>query len=202
MFLRFALTIILLSFNACTNFGFNFKDSARASLNLTKAKTPLLNSSGSFTIVRQVPKPSNKLISPKKQVLAISNNNKKTIVIDRITGTILLSKNDKILRKIENVQGLGNLDGGKFKISSKKRTPLWYASESYYLNRNIPIPEEDSNERYLRGALGEFALYLDNNVVIHNSPLWTQEIGGVKLKEKDLQLLFSQIEVGSNVLVL
>jgi hypothetical protein len=49
---------------------------------------------------------------------------------------------------------------GNYNVILKQKRPLWYAPDNYYTERNLPLPGEGASERYLKGALGEYAIYL------------------------------------------
>lgn len=186
---------------SCSNL---YKD-ARASLNSnsfalwTKANT--FQGSGSITYVKQVPKASDKLNNLEQQLFALKNYSGPALIIDRIAGTVELQNNKQIVQKIEGLSNLGRLSGGKFNIREKQRDPVWYAPDEYYQKRNLPVPAYNDKSRLLRGALGDYALFLDNDTIMHDGELWTSEVGGIRLKEQELAKLFTQIDVGTPVII-
>ena len=95
----------------------------------------------------------------------------------------------------------GNLDfePGRYQIKHKQRSALWYAGDDYFLSRQLPVPEVGNRERYRRGALGDFALFLDTETPIHSSPIWTAEVGGLKLEDQQMRKIYYALEVGSVV---
>jgi hypothetical protein len=95
----------------------------------------------------------------------------------------------------------GNLDvePGRYQIKHKQRSALWYAGDDYFLSRQLPVPEVGNRERYRRGALGDFALFLDTETPIHSSPIWTPEVGGLKLDDEQMRKIYYALEVGSVV---
>lgn len=178
----------------------HIRSTYRARLNLESRKS--LTSSGSFTIVGQVPKFSKRSVSSSKKILSITQSEDNSLVIDRLSGTLLLSRGNKILRKFEFLKGLGKLKKGALTVASIEESPVWNAPDEYFTNRNMDIPEIGAIERELKGALGEIALRLSDNTILHNSPIWTNEIGGIKVSDNELKILSNYLKVGSKVLVL
>jgi lipoprotein-anchoring transpeptidase ErfK/SrfK len=98
-------------------------------------------------------------------------------------------------------EGKISVSKGKYLLQQKQKNPLWYAPDSYFSKRLLNIPEQTDRTRYRRGAYGEFALYATDSFVIHSAPIWTEEVGGLKIKASDISLLYSQIQIGTPVVV-
>lgn len=96
-------------------------------------------------------------------------------------------------------QGAYAMKPGVFEVSRKEENPLWQAPPTYFLRRGLAVPAEGSSERSMRGALGAQALFLTQNIAIHSGPLWTDDVGGVKLSSADMALLFKVIGLGTKV---
>jgi hypothetical protein len=96
-------------------------------------------------------------------------------------------------------EGAQNLKPGSFSITLKEEAPLWYAPTEYFTRRKMSVPEEGSRARFMRAALGNRALYLNDQTPIHSGPLWLGEIGGVQIKEREMEQLFSLIPIGTRV---
>jgi lipoprotein-anchoring transpeptidase ErfK/SrfK len=96
-------------------------------------------------------------------------------------------------------QGVESLNPGKYTVEHKQRSALWYAPAEYFTSRGLPVPPEGVKERYLRGALGDFALFLDQMTPLHNGPIWSKELGGVRFDESDISRIYYQVEVGAPV---
>jgi hypothetical protein len=47
------------------------------------------------------------------------------------------------------------------------------------------------------GALGHQALFFDKQLAIHSGPVWSEEIGGVKLSREDMNSVFETVSVGT-----
>lgn len=94
-------------------------------------------------------------------------------------------------------EGLANLKPGTYRIAHKQRQPLWHAPTRYFEARGLPVPAEGDRARFRRGALGDLALFIDQDTPIHSGPIWASEIGGVKLDEAIITPLYEQLEVGA-----
>jgi hypothetical protein len=95
--------------------------------------------------------------------------------------------------------GLQSLKPGTYSIVHKQEAPLWYAPDSYFEDRLLDIPQNNENERFRRGALGSTVLFLDEDTPIHNGPLWTAEVGGVRVDDDTATRLYSLLEVDAVV---
>ncbi len=87
---------------------------------------------------------------------------------------------------------------GEYHILHKQATPLWYAPEQYFAARQMDVPAEGDRARYLRGALGEYAIYIDEKTPLHCT-VWTEEIGGIGLSDESLARLFYLLDIGASV---
>jgi hypothetical protein len=96
-------------------------------------------------------------------------------------------------------EGTQNLKAGSFSITLKEESPLWYAPNEYFTRRKINIPEEGSRARFMRAALGNRAIYLNDQTPIHSGPVWLGEIGGLRVDAKEMEQLFSLISIGTRV---
>jgi hypothetical protein len=81
----------------------------------------------------------------------------------------------------------------------KEERPLWYAPREYFVNRSLKVPHEGSRERFRRAALGNRAIYLNNQAPIHSGPVWLAEIGGMRVDQRKMEQLYSMVPVGTRV---
>jgi hypothetical protein len=95
--------------------------------------------------------------------------------------------------------GIEQLQAGVYSVALKQRTPLWYAPASYFESRGLDVPAEGSKERFRRGALGEFTVFLSNQTPLHSGPAASPDIGGVQFADSDIKGLFDAAEVGMTV---
>lgn len=167
-----------------------------SSLSVRSAQGPVALESGSIVIARPLP-----AIAPQPTTMlgfmpSLENRLGAWVSINRDSGEIVLRENDKELFSFVATEGLESLTPGVFTVVHKQRNPLWYAPDSYFSNRGLPLPAEGSKERFRRGALGEYALYLTPEVPIHSGPVWSEDVGGVRIDEETLSRLYYQLEVG------
>jgi hypothetical protein len=93
------------------------------------------------------------------------------------------------------------IPSGSYTVLLKQQNPTWYAPDSYYQLRKLPVPPLGSKDRYLRGALGKHAIFLDNNLILHDTRAWSDEVGGVQLESQTLQELFEVTNVEDKITV-
>ena len=95
---------------------------------------------------------------------------------------------------------------GEFEVGRKKKDPVWYAPDWYYVERGLPIPAPYSEVRYRTGVLGDYALYLSDEIAIHG----TQEEstvgrasshGCLRMRNADIAVVFPLVEVGTRVVI-
>ena len=83
-------------------------------------------------------------------------------------------------------QGTYAMKPGSYAVALKQNDPLWYAPPTYFL-------------RFMRGALGNKAIFLDREIPIHSGPMWTEEIGGLRVSADDMARIFDAVTVGGQV---
>ncbi len=122
------------------------------------------------------------------------------LAVDTAKKTLNLMNGETLLSTSSAV-GVENIKPGSYEIVHKQRAPLWYAPDSYFTKRSLAVPGEGDRERYRRGALGDFVIFINKDTPIHSGPIWLDEIGGVKIQEPELARIYYSIEVGSEVVV-
>ncbi len=120
--------------------------------------------------------------------------------IESQRGAVSLMDGDKTVSSV-HAEGTIGLAPGSYQILHKQRSALWYADDNYFKARKLPIPAQNDKSRYRRGALGDFALFIGNNapVPLHSGPIWSPEIGGMRLNDDDLSRIYYQLPVGAAV---
>ncbi|HET6360511.1 MAG TPA: L,D-transpeptidase [Gemmatimonadota bacterium] len=93
---------------------------------------------------------------------------------------------------------------GVFEIGRKKKDPVWYAPDWYYVERGLPVPPAYSDERYRRGILGDYALYLSDEIAIHgtqdeSSVGRASSHGCLRMRNADIAIVFPLVQVGTRV---
>jgi lipoprotein-anchoring transpeptidase ErfK/SrfK len=91
------------------------------------------------------------------------------------------------------------LTKGSFTVQQKVNDPIWKAPPTYFLRRGLEVPERGSPAHYVKGALGRQALFINDQVAIHNSLIWSDEVGGVRLNNEDMARLFETVKVGATI---
>jgi hypothetical protein len=104
-------------------------------------------------------------------------------------------------RELKGV-GLETLQKGAYSIALKQHAPLWYAPDSYFESRGLEVPPEGSKERFRRGALGAYTVFLNDQTPIHSGPAACADLQGIQMAEGDLKGLFEALEIGMAVEVL
>jgi len=127
-----------------------------------------------------------------------SQKAQKQLIIDTTSGKLIVKQNDQVLEEVE-LDLKEKLDKGSYKIVHKQRAPLWYAPDSYFANRHLSVPAEGDSARFRRGALGDFAMFLDNDTPLYSSPVETNEVMGINLGEDLMKKIYYTLEIGSVV---
>jgi hypothetical protein len=95
--------------------------------------------------------------------------------------------------------GVQSLKPGRYTIALKQKSPVWYAPARYFTDRLLDVPGEGNHDRYRRGALGPYALFLNEQTPIHSGPVWREEIGGVRVEESAMSRIFESLDVGATI---
>ena len=114
--------------------------------------------------------------------------------------TLLLMKGDAVVEQ-SKIEGSFALEPGIYSLQHKQRSPLWYAGDEYFTLRGLSVPTVGDKERYRRGALGDFALFVDSDASIHSAPIWTQEVGGLRIDDEKMKKIYYALDVGAKIQV-
>jgi hypothetical protein len=163
--------------------------------------------SGVITVSRQIPAaeaaadiPALGFLPGEARSVATAAGKPLTLVLNRGKGTVSLLSGEQVVTTVKG-EGLDLLAPGSYEVVHKQRNPLWYAPDSYFTARHLPTPTTHDRERFRKGALGEFALFLDKDTAIHAGPIFTNEVGGVRLAEDAIAQLYYRIPVGTTIQV-
>lgn len=126
--------------------------------------------------------------------------NETWVQIDRAKAEISIFKGEEIVKTI-TAQGSVTLAPGTYPLQHKQRRPLWYANDEYFAKRQLPIPPQGDRQRYRRGALGQFVLYPTVNFPIHSAPVWSEDVGGLRVSRADLSAIYYLVPLGTSVVV-
>ena len=127
-------------------------------------------------------------------------DNEAWLQVDSKNMTVTLYRGKKVFMESFG-EGFVHLTQGRYFLRKKSAEPLWYASDSYFQTRKLNVPPTNNSERFLSGALGEIALYPSDDFPIHNARIWSEEVGGLKVDDAFVQLLFSELNEGSVVVI-
>jgi hypothetical protein len=210
------ISMSLLSLSACSGVGSNSSDFSSE-----------LTDSGSIVLARPMPKaiatglavnhaennsPATMLGFSANTQLSVSETRKTadeapqisipTLTVDISSATITVVGGEDISSEpIAVLNGADSLKPGNYVAPLKQKDPSWYAPDSYFTKRNLPVPQAFSPDRFLNGALGEFVIYLNENTAIHNAKLYSEEVGGLQISDTDMARLYYALEAGCKVSV-
>jgi hypothetical protein len=126
--------------------------------------------------------------------------NETWLKLDREHTTITVFRGNA---KIKEIRGEGSvtLPPGTYALQYKQKEPSWYAPDDYFVKRHLAIPAPSDPLRYRRGALGEYALFPTTSFAIHSGPIWTEDVGGLRVSRGDLSAIYYMIPLGASVKV-
>ena len=154
---------------------------------------------GSIVIAGPVPEVST---ANSSSMLAFMPNRvssaKNYISIDTTTSELSLMSGNFQIRSFK-ASNLNNIPKGEYEVLLKQNNALWYASDEYFTNRGLKVPPAGDKSRYLRGALGNSVIYIDEDIAIHDAP--ASEVGGIILDSASLEEIYKQLEVGTQIVV-
>lgn len=110
------------------------------------------------------------------------------------------------LRRLDGSVWEWDTPDGIFEVGRKKKDPVWYRPDWYYLEKGLPTPPAYSEERYARGMLGDYALYISDEIAIHgtqdrSSVGRAASHGCLRMTNEDIAVVFALVEVGTRVIV-
>ena len=122
----------------------------------------------------------------------------KSLILDTSRKTARLMQSGKELASAKLLDSSG-MTPGSYQVAHKQRNPLWYAPQDYFSSRGISVPVEGDKRRYLRGAFGDFALFVSPTEAIHSGPFALSELNGARVEEQDFAKIFYLVEVGDSI---
>jgi len=96
---------------------------------------------------------------------------------------------------------------GEFTVGRMKKDPVWYAPDWHYVEQGLPVPPEYSPQRYVAGALGDYALYLTDEIAIHGtrddrSVGQASSHGCLRMTNDAIAVVYTLVEIGTPVRVI
>jgi len=95
---------------------------------------------------------------------------------------------------------------GMFRVQGKLTNPVWYKPDWAFIEEGLPVPSAQSNNRFERGVLGDYALYLGDGYMLHGT-LYQRFLGlpvthgCIRLGDDDLEYVYTHLDVGSKVFI-
>jgi hypothetical protein len=204
LILRFAVCVLALCSTACSHSG-------AAHLN---ADGDRYLESGTIIISHQMPVRENPLALGTEPaalyaplvgyfppaVTYLPADNETWLEIDRSSKVLTVFKGKE---KIKQMQGEGEVSiaPGDYYLQHKQKQPKWYAPNEYFVKRQLTVPPPNDGLRYRRGALGQFALFPTTTFPIHCGPLWTEDVGGLRVSATDLASIYYMVPIGAPIVV-
>ena len=196
-FLKASLLCAVLFSLACST------SSSRLALDYNNDTSLSYLDSGVISIARALPSTTNLDRDSSVQIPALGfipvQFDQYWLEADTSTNSLKLMRGNTAVKTVQTSQL--DLRDGHFKVSLLEQNALWHANDKYFLDRNLPLPLEFSPERYLKGALGEYSIHLDNGQVIHSSLIEDKGIDGIRVAANDLKDIFSVLEADSKIIV-
>lgn len=141
------------------------------------------------------------------------------IVIDQTQNRIYLMKDGDVVHAAVCSAGSGmvlkdssrgkkwvfDTPRGVFKVRTRIEDPVWRKPDWAFIEEGKPIPK-DSSERFERGTLGEYAMYLEDGYMIHGT-LYERLLGRsvshgcVRVGRDDLRVLWKNTQLGTPVYI-
>jgi hypothetical protein len=95
---------------------------------------------------------------------------------------------------------------GRFQIEYKERDPIWIAPDWYFERNNLPVPPTNHSSRYMKGILGQAAVYISPHLAIHGTDrpeLIGQRVshGCIRLENRYAMRLYHNVQVGTEVII-
>lgn len=141
------------------------------------------------------------------------------LVINTFSNTYYLYKNKKLansgkcstgsyilLEDNKNQKWIFKTPKGVFTILGKTTQPVWRKPDWAFIEEGLPVPAPYHHSRYEYGVLGDYALSLGNGYLIHGT-LYQRSLGlpvthgCIRLADKDLELVYYSLALGSKVYI-
>jgi len=154
-----------------------------------------------------------------RKMLKAQEDNAVYIVVDTENNRLTLRQGDKVL--LTAVVGTGSRQFieeetgrnwyfespmGSLSVLGKERNPVWIRPDWSYVEENMPVPAENDPDRIVREVLGKYALILGNGYKIHGTK-YTDLLGThfthgcVSVGDKDLEVLYRTVKIGTKVYI-
>jgi lipoprotein-anchoring transpeptidase ErfK/SrfK len=110
------------------------------------------------------------------------------------------------LRKLDGGAWQWDTPTGIFEVGRMKRDPVWFAPDWHFVEQRRPVPPRDSPDRYVRGILGDYALYIDDEIAIHgtrdrSSVGRASSHGCLRMYNEDIAVVYGLVALGTKVII-
>lgn len=108
--------------------------------------------------------------------------------------------------KAKNKKWVFRTPQGVFKVRTKIKDPIWIKPDWAFIEEGLPVPSATDPSRYEYGSLGDYALSIGNGYLIHGT-LYQRFLGlpvthgCIRLNDKDLEIVYNTLEIGSSVYI-
>ena len=130
----------------------------------------------------------------------IPAENESWLEIVRNSRRLLLHRGKGVIKEIQG-EGDISIEEGEYYLQHKQKEPLWYAPDDYFKRRRLAVPPVGNRLRYRRGALGKYALYPTTTFAIHCGPIWSEDVGGLRISLADLSSIYYLMPIGAPIIV-
>ncbi|HCT31333.1 MAG TPA: hypothetical protein DIW31_11545 [Bacteroidales bacterium] len=95
---------------------------------------------------------------------------------------------------------------GKFRILNKQIDPVWKKPDWAFVEEGLPIPSANHESRFEYGVLGDYALSIGDDYLIHGT-IYKRFLGMpvthgcVRLNDEDLKAVYKTLDFGSKVYI-
>ncbi len=195
-FIKITLLGLLFFCPACS-----FNTGSQETISNNFFKSPSYPKSGMIAIAESIPQEKSELTSNMLSFLSTNDEIKGNwILINTTSNTLSIKKGDETLSTIAIKENVG-IQPGIYSVFHKELNPLWYASDNYYYSRELTPPDQFSQERYVKGALGDCAIYLNEHMAIHDSKISSFDVQGIRIDSNDIKKLYSSLKSGDLIKV-
>ena len=111
-----------------------------------------------------------------------------------------------LLQTEGNKQWIFKTPKGKFWVQFKTTNPVWKRPDWSFVEEGLPIPPKNDFSRYEYGVLGDYALAIGDDYLIHGT-IYKRFLGMpvthgcVRLNDEDLKVIFNTLSIGSKVYI-
>ncbi len=127
-------------------------------------------------------------------------DNETWLEVDSRKKKLTLFKGKSAIKEIAG-EGDVSIGEGDYYLQHKQKQPLWYAPDDYFTKRKLNVPGAGDRLRYRRGALGSYALYPTTTFPIHCGPVWSSDVGGLRVSAAELSSIYYMLPVGAPIVV-